>query len=890
MLNTKRDHRPSTEQNFPFYTGSITRRTPVHSSTQGAVKSYSAQDRVNSNRTERSFQYDTKPIIKDKTPPSHSIASPQNKSKSKKKDSDYVSVKALIKQWSVPDTKSETPNQPVFEENYKNRRSLPANFDASEIFSEKKNSAAEDMHHKRQREYISKSDWSLETRPSSEKSHGLSNMKQDYVVENRTRRKSEPSAYSEREYDPVLIGRNKSSSVKHKEYSSNRDVRNNEKENIVTRSTATRDVYAANTFLTKQLEDQMEKDVKSKDDYAKHPVMARKSFPLTHHTKVNYTEDYKNQTFYQPDKGASVVRHNLESTGKYATMPSKGKRENHHKTTSGMDGKERETKHSDAHLGNIYRKADEISGKATEKPPKRSTSERISSTHRRLPTYEEAILPLKETEYEEDGATKRQINNKSVIEKDYVSLELLQQKRERIKGNPSIIMAKRTDYSTTHKLGTSEKISRQYASHVYASEPVLPTLPAKDEARSHKLIPKRRNSQERIKNSLMPHSVASANTSMFYSNVDAKKTLSKQAPQADKDTSRVKDFNNNKLPVYDGDALKTMLTTQQFSKNNSDRRKSIERDSRSKVDSPFVSENARQKKEHKEALKKYESLTKEQITSFDLDFKDRRRNIADQNVARQLTKQEGDGSSNVQEGDLLELVAAEEKYWKGKVERKEKNGGKETPSQQKEIKEVGDKKQERVHKMLQEFKMHDGKAKIDYSELTDTLRAEEEYLAQEAEKILKQRFKDKSVIKATNTPQTDMKQQDNDSTKSKSSVEGTKPGLHSILKTRSRSKKRAGVTSPEDINLKPEADQAYHNQPKKLLRSRSPVYICSGCRLPVEKDICLYVAELQSYWHEKCFRCSVCHSNLIQNEQTPRIRVMFSRIHCEKCLSNKGTG
>lgn len=883
-----------------MYTGSITRRTPANVSQSNIPKKpaiHYSQEPVKTNRTERSFQYDTKPIIKGKTPSSHSAVRGRSKNK---KDSDYVSVRALITQWSGPDAKRDIQSQPIQEEKYKNRRSLPANFDASDILSEKKElphskSVAEAVHYKSQRNYISTSDWSLDARSPSVINRGSPDRKQDYVVENRTRRKSEPSTYSSREYGPALIERNRSSSMKNNDDFNNRDFKDKARESLVRKSETTQDMYAAIPYAQQQKpQKEKERDMKSKDHYSEHPVKSRKSFPLIQKAEVKHVVNYVDQKFYQPKNGASVDRRKLESISKYATMPARRTRVSRNEFIGGKNESEGEReKVTDVNWDKMNRKADEKSEKEIKHIPKRSSSERGSSPHRRLPTYEEAIVPLQETDLV-DAAKKSQIDNK-----DYVSVELLQQKRARNKGKPYTVTAKGHDY-LTQKPTVNENISKQHVTQVYASELVHPNLSSKDATRNCEMIPKRRYSQERSKDfPSVKQTAASTNKSMGTSEFDARKSSSEKTPHQNESNVYVKDVNNNQLLVYDGKALKTLLTSpQQRSSKNYSNRKSFEKDNQSsitKVADP-VSKYTKPKKENQDILNEYEHLREEQKTILDADFKDRSRlTRMDPNVAQQFSSQGGVSFSNVvHEGELLQLVAAEEKYWKDKIERKDKVERKETSAKQKEIKKVGNEKQERVNEMLQEFKKHDQRGKIDYSEITDTLRAEEEFLAQEAEKLLKQRFQEKAAIKPTLTtrdPQFDAKEHYNDSTKPKSPVEGTSSGLHSILKPSSRQKKPPSVTSSDDINLKPEADQAYHhNHPKRILHCRSPVYICSGCRLPVERDICLYVAELQSYWHEKCFRCSVCHSNLIQNEQTPKIRVMFSRIHCENCLSNKKTG
>lgn len=858
---------------IPFSTGSITKRKPVKVNQLHVLKDHArhySQEPVKHNRAEQSFQYDSKPIIQGKTPSSRSTVNARSKNK---KDSDYVSVKALIKQWSGPDGKKNITSQPNHEEKYKNRRSLPANFHASDISSEKtklshSKSAAEAVHYKGQRGYMSTSDWTLHARVPSDKNRDCPDRQQAYPVENRPRRKSEPPTYSGREYDPSFIERNRSSSIKNEDDFNHRDFNNRSKESLITKSEFAQDTYAAIPYPKQK----SQKDVRSKD----HGGTSRKSLPLTQKVEVKHVENYMNQKFYHPKDAASVDRRKLESIGKYSTVPVKRTKVNHNEIIS-KNYERVETTDNEDKMG---RKVDNISNKANERPPRRSSSERNSASDRRLPTYEEAIIPLKETDAV-DATKSHQINDKKMAEKDYVSIEILQQKRARDKGKSFNVTTKESDYSSQKQL-VNENVSKQYATHLYASEVNHPIFPSKDATRNYEMLYKRRHSHEKAEDFPSAKPTATPKYKAIGApEFDARKSSSGNTTH--QDYVRDKDMNNNQLPVYDGEALKTLLTSH---------KKSHEKDNKQKEDS-FVSKYSKLKKENQGGLNEYERLREEQKVILDEDFQDRSKICMSPNVAQQFTSQGGVSFSNVvHERELLQLVAAEEKYWKEKAERKDKTESKEASVRQKEIKKLGEDKQERVNEMLREFKMHDQREKIDYSEITDTLRAEEEFLAQEAEKLLKQRFQEKSKMQPTKNLQLDVKKHHDDSPKVTSPVEGSSPGLHSILKTpRSHQKKSSSVTSSDDINLQPEADQAYHhNRPKRIPRSRSPIYVCSGCRLPVERDICLYVAELQSYWHEKCFRCSVCHSNLIQNEQTPKIRVMFSRIHCENCLSSKRTG
>lgn len=854
VLNKSRYGHSNNENNVPFSTGSITKRTPVKLNKSNVLKDHAKHSSPHG-----------KPIIQGKTPSSHSTVNTRG---ANKKESDYVSVKALIKQWSGPDEKKKIPNQPNHEKKYKNRRSLPANFEASDVLSEKtelphSKSVAQVTHYMDQRGYMSTSDWTLHARVPSDKNYDCSERKQAYSAENRARRKSEPSTYSGREYDSSLIERNRSSSMKNKDNFNHRD-NNRSRESIIKNPELARDTYAATPYLQQK----SQKDARRKD----HNGTSRRSLPLTQKVEVKHVENYMNQKFYHPRDGASVDRRKLESIGKYSTVPARQTRVTH----NGISKNNERVKITD-NGEKMSRRIDDKSNKANDIHPRRSSSERNSaSANRRLPTYEEAIIPLDETDAA-DATKLRQINNNKTAEKEYVSIEILQQKRARDKGKSFNVTAKESDYSSQKQLA-NENVSKQYVTHVYASEVNHPIVLSKHGTSNYEMLYKPRHSHEKSQD--FPHAKPNSLKHKVIGSVELDSGQSSGGNMRHHD-AHGKDMNNNRLPVYDGEALKTLLTS---------RKKSHENDIKREED---CIQHTKLKKEKQVGLNEYERLRGEQKVILDEDFKDRSKIHMNANVAQQFASQDGVSFSNVvHERELLQLVAAEEKYWKEKVEKKDNNQSKEAPATVKVVKRFGDNKQERVNEMLREFKMHDQQEKIDYSEITDTLRAEEEFLAQEAEKLLKQRFQEKSKLPPTKDPQRDVKKHHNDSLTVTSPIEEPSSGLHSILKApRSRPKKLSSVTSSDDINLQPEADQAYHhNRPKRILRSRSPIYVCSGCRLPVERDICLYVAELQSYWHEKCFRCSVCHSNLIQNEQTPKIRVMLSRIHCENCLSNKRTG
>ena len=853
----------------------------THVPKQAEKRSPSA--RVNISRSyERAFE-DDKKSMQEKIPSTRFNVGSRTKNK---KDSDYVSVKALIKQWSVPDKENNTQVQPVHVGKYKNRRSLPAKFDASDLSSERKQlphskSVGENISYERKKDYMTKSDWSLEALSPSERNRESRDTKQSYFPEYRSRTKSESSTFSKRERDPKLIVRDRSSSVKNRDASNDHYPKDKIQESVVQKSRTTNETYAGVPHLRQN--DGIK--IKAKGHYSERPLTKRISLPVTRKTEVRHVENYMDQMFIQPT-GASAGRRDLQSIGKYATMPVRRTMLTDDQVTAAK--KERgEEKIEDVNWGKINQKADEISERTFEHPPRRSSSQKTSSSQRRLPTYKEALTPLEDTD-NVDAAKPNQSDNKKVKETEYVSMNQLKQRRARNKENPSIVTAREVDYSRGKR--TEENSFKQHGTQVHAAEIDRPISASKDMQtnKSYEMRQKRRNSHDKSASAKQAAALTNTSTGMGMSDVDARKSSSGKTADRIKNNVYIKDENDSQLPVYDGVALKTLLTSsqQRRNKNYSGKRgASNERDS-------FVSQETRSENESQILLNEYEHLKEIRKTMLGENINDRGAQYLHPNATQPLTDQGGSNlGSNVpnivHDRELLKLVAAEEKYWKDKAEKRDMDARKENSRKQKDAKKDENGKQERVNEMLREFRMHDQEKRVDYSAITDTLRAEEEFLAQEAEKYLKRRFQEKSSVKPT--LHQNVSQQFNESEKNKSPVGANPSGLHSILKT--RQKKSSSVTSSDDINLKPEADQAYHHSnPKRILRSRSPVYICSGCRLPVEKDICLYVAELQSYWHEKCFCCSVCRCNLIQNEQTPKIRVMFSRIHCENCLSNKKTG
>ncbi|XP_028406692.1 sciellin-like isoform X2 [Dendronephthya gigantea] len=865
VLNTKGDPtQASNRSNIPFYTGSITRRTPVKMKVNQThvpkqAEKRSPQDRVNISRSyERTFQYDKKPI-QEKIPSTRSSVESRTKNK---KESDYVSVKALIKQWSVPEKRKDQQDQPVHAGKYKNRRSLPAKFDASDVSYERRQlphskSVEENISYERKKDYMTKPNRSLEALSPSERNRESRGTKQTYVLENRQRRKSEPSNFSKRECEPKLIEKDKSSLMKSIDVNNDHYPKDQVKESVVEKSRTTKDMYAVPHL--RQTDGK-----KIKGNYLERPLTKRISLPVCQKAEVKHVENYMDQKFIQ--------RRDLQSIGKYATMPARQTRQNNEQITTAK--KERGVeKIGDVNWEKMNQKANETSERTIEHPPRRSSTQKTSSSQRRLPSYKEALMPLEDAD-KADASKPSQSDKKKPKETEYVSMSQLHQRRARDnKGKSSTVTAREVDYSK----GKRENSFKQHVTRVHAADIDRPILTSKDMQtnRSYEITQKRRNSHEK---SATGKQIASlTNTSTGMSDIDARKSSSKKTVERSENKVNVKDENNNQLPVYDEVALETLLTSSQ---QMGDRDDSSKKGTNSERGS-FVSQETISENDSQVLLNEYECLREKHKSS-------NARGVQYMNpkVTQPSTDQGGSNTPNVvHDRALLKLVAAEEKYWKDKAEKRDMDAKKENFRKEKEAKKVGNGKQERVNEMLREFKMHDQAERIDYSEITDTLRAEEEFLAQEAEKYLKRRFQEKSSAKPK--LQQDVNQKLNESQKCKIPVRANPSGLHSILKT--RPKKSPSVTSSDDINLKPEADQAYHH-PKRILRSRSPVYICSGCRLPVEKDICLYVAELQSYWHEKCFCCSVCRCNLIQNEQTPKIRVMFSRIHCENCLSNKKTG
>lgn len=699
------------------------------------------------------------------------------------------------------------------------------------------------MDHMSQRAYTSNSAWALDV--NSERNHLSSERKENYSEDNRVRRKSDPATYN----DPAIAERNKPSSITNKDKFKSDD---RSRINAFKISETIQDVHDAFSYSSQK---KSAKDLKSKvHPRSEHSTTSKKS--LMQKAEVKHVENYVEQKYYQPKTGTSTDGQKLESIGKYATMQARPRKPSH----GTMSGRRKREQASYVSSNRMKSKLEERNEKAIYHNPSRYSSEKSSLSYRPFPNYQGSTAPLQNKNVV-DVVKTRMADNKKETDRDYVPVELIHQKRTRDRKNSP----KRHDYLAQKPL-VNEKSTEKNTEATETAHPILIYG-------NHEIKPKHRYLLGRKKD--LPFQKQNV-TYTGASQLDVRKSPDKHVSNV-----HVKGVNKNELPAYDGELLKRLLIShQRNTRNDSNESRSLKERDKGENSSP--SKNATPRNQNN--AYQYEQFRKAQITSLDADFENRTRTNPAKNVA----------FSNVaHEGEILQLLAEEEKYWKDKINKKGNPEKKDAHAKQEETRKTGIDKQERVKKILPELQVRDQKQKVDYSEITDTLRAEEEFLAQKAEKLLKQRFRENETkaMRPRLASRYDSIQHSNagDRSKNASPVDYSSSGLDSSLIT--ISEKSPSVTSSDDFNLKPEAEQAYQQNPsKKILRIRSPVYICSGCLLPVQRDICLYVAELQSYWHEKCFRCSVCHSSLIQSDKTPKIRVMYSRIHCENCLSSKKTG
>lgn len=883
-VNDERTNKAKVERYYP--TGSITKRTPIKEAQPVVQKEKVAQcgnSQIVSisgvkHRSGQSFQYDKKPVVDEQK---KKLGAHTSKHKSAK-NNECVSVTTLIQQWSSKEGKVNEQDK-TSDSASTNRRSLPASFAMNsnlpandEPQLRRSESLSTYMYDKTQANYPAKTS-GLQGEKSESRSTGHTTV---------TRRKSEP----------VKIHTTSDHSVHPPPEKKKEGTDRNERSSWYQKAE------------TAKKEKWMSPDTKRYPPNSSCQSLSEKEIQSEYHCPKE-----------------SVVDRN--AIGKYATMPIRQRKTDR----ANQSIKKNETKKAERGFEN--KKDDLIGANSKADLPHSSTNRLQGKKHsfRHLPSYAEAIIPLHETEVSEEPTGGKQ--EKLRIERNSTTSathHFISPKDQSLNGKTKELRNQET------KQPIQENVVKQ---HVLDAK----TVPELDSLFSVNNLEKEatKRSEKSVNSNNQPgglsvpvvsktvghyNSVTSQNESNKFSssvikssNPMTQSSHSKNITDGVKQVSSNRDINNNLSSTYDNQLQKTMLAPRQRrrgSASSKDEKDIVQEDTKRRNDGSFSQKSRYVKINEVEDLKEQERLRQQQKIILDEDFKQRGSSRMTPDVIQQLTRQDGMSFSNVvHDKELVELVAAEEKYWKEKIEKKDQiseNG-------KKKKLEKTDEKQQRVDEMLREFKLHDRKdsTRVGYSEMTDTLRAEEEFLAQEAEKLLKLRFQEKSVTSPPGTSklsQVDGKCEQetpsNDETKLiKSStkynltgplLEKTKQeydnvnmntdSSRSLVTTVPPTSKPSSSTSPDDIKLQPEADQAYHNQPRRISRSTIPVYMCSGCRLPVQRNICLFVSELQSYWHEKCFRCSVCHSNLIRGRSTPKIRVMFSQIHCENCLSNKKTG
>ena len=928
------------------------------------------------NHPEHSFQNNNKTVINNGRRPALSRTN-AGKRKSDKK-SEYVSVATLIQQWSSAEVQEKIPAK-LSSGSKTNRRSLPANFPRNNNLSgddepqlRRAKSITADTYSKIRNDCPHKT--STANRSTATGLQGKGYQPRGDV----RHRQAQHSAVTRRAAEPIknyattdsstisLESKMKGSSIPEADNNYQNEIIVNEKRT----SQATKTHQANSPFdLLSDSEREKFRDGKTGNHNPKEFVVDNRrrsepinknSFDLTpsERAQLGSSGSYGNSDVHhhkQPNESIRDHWRNTQPFGKYATMPAR-QRKDYENESIGKNERKAELGTGRDDWTSSNREDTRRKDKSVHHPNlSNNNMKKKKPSLRRLPTYEEAIEPLQGTDLRDGNERCEGTQNPSEIEQPSTRTPLylfldpsepsIDDKRNKIQGlerkrsvketviKQSVLPIKNTVefdslFRTNDSLETEAK--RRYEKHyLLASNGRSEKLHHQtSNARSEKLH--HQTSNELRKSPLENKAIKQNDTVVFpnefthkssssnrkSSKITSHVSYSKDETDKEEEISLSRDDNNNTLSDYDEQTLKVLLASQQRRRGREVKRgedfAKVEENKRK--DLP-TSQGSTAKRENKVASVN-ELLKQQQKSILDEDFKQRERSRMTPDVDQEFNKQDDVSfSSVVHDTELVELVAAEEKYWKEKVEKKSKV----TEDYRKKLGKANE-KQKRVDEMLREYKLHEKRDSkhIDYSEMTDTLRAEEEYLAQEAEKLLKQRFQEKfdtkNPVLTTKVSQMHTKSEHKihpvgvRDTKSliKRSLTGY-PGMKNrerfdhvnVNKVTSRSivspvpisrRIKSPSISSDDINLKPEVDQAYHKQTRIISRSRSPVYVCSGCRLPVERDICLYVSELQSYWHEKCFRCSVCHSNLIRGRSTPKIRVMYSRIHCENCISNRKTG
>ena len=312
----------------------------------------------------------------------------------------------------------------------------------------------------------------------------------------------------------------------------------------------------------------------------------------------------------------------------------------------------------------------------------------------------------------------------------------------------------------------------------------------------------------------------------------------------------------------------------------------------------------------------------------------------DTETQREVEQQQSQDKGNVSDEDLAKVVAAEEDYWHKKMEKKARQQNKEASHERPRrsddlqprvngIDFVGEDKA--VHR---EYKDPDHEARL------RKLKAEEEFMAQEADRLVRERAAlkqqtqvEEPVIAPVEKPSVEFTVNEE---ALKSILAEDNRGEDSVDENRNRYLSKKNILEQVDVvysdeeyppqketelrewdNIsKPQAQvlpiNGYHNESKAypeaqhgdfsensgtdpevngfegysiyetFIHGESNHVICMSCGTSIEKSAAMYIAELDRYWHVNCFSCVVCRT-WFGDEYSPVLHITDSMLHCERC-------
>lgn len=315
----------------------------------------------------------------------------------------------------------------------------------------------------------------------------------------------------------------------------------------------------------------------------------------------------------------------------------------------------------------------------------------------------------------------------------------------------------------------------------------------------------------------------------------------------------------------------------------------------------------------------------------------------DTEAQREVEQQQSQDKGNVSDEDLVKVVAAEEDYWHQKKEKKAKQQNKEASLHERPRTRKSDDLQPRVNGVdfvgedeviHREYKDPDHEARL------RKLKAEEEFMAQEADRLMRARAAlkqetqvEEPVIAPVEKPPVEFTVKEEalksflaEANRDKDSLDENRnrylpkkniPGQGDVVYSDKEYPPTKELEMRDSDNIsKPQTQvlpiNGYHDESKAypeaqhedfpvnsgtdpevngfegysiyetFIHGESNHVICMSCGTSIEKNAAMYIAELDRYWHVNCFSCVVCRA-WFGDEFSPALHITNSMLHCERC-------